>query len=122
MFYDPMISKLLVWAPNRDQAIQRMRRALGETIVRGIKSNTTFLDAILEHPHFVDGHYDTQFIRRELDALLTDTQRDNDVPETLATLCAVIASFEANEALKQQSPSSAATSGGSSSNPWKAFG
>jgi len=60
-FYDPMISKLLAWAPTREQAIERLRRALGEYTVHGITVNVAFLERVLDHPAFRAGEYDTGF-------------------------------------------------------------
>jgi acetyl-CoA carboxylase biotin carboxylase subunit len=60
-FYDPMISKLLAWAPTRDQAIERLKRALGEYTVHGITVNIQFLRQVLDHPSFRSGEYDTGF-------------------------------------------------------------
>ena len=68
--YDPMISKLSVWAPTRPEAIARMRRALGEYVVKGITTNIRYLRAILAHPEFVAGNYDTGFLPRAHSALL----------------------------------------------------
>src|SRR5262249_52981276 len=58
-FYDPLISKLSVWAPTRERAITRMRRALSEYVVTGIRTNLSFHEKLLEHPEFVAGRYDT---------------------------------------------------------------
>jgi acetyl-CoA carboxylase biotin carboxylase subunit len=60
-FYDPMISKLLAWAPTRDQAIERLKHALGEYTVHGITVNIQFLRQVLDHPSFRSGEYDTGF-------------------------------------------------------------
>jgi len=60
-FYDPMISKLLAWAPTRDQALSRLKRALGEYTVHGITVNIHFLEQVLDHPAFRSGEYDTGF-------------------------------------------------------------
>jgi len=60
-FYDPMISKLVAWAPTRPQAIARLLRALGEYTVHGITTNVPFLAAALDHPAFRSGDYDTGF-------------------------------------------------------------
>ena len=57
--YDPMISKVSVWAPSRPEAIARMRRALAEYVVKGITTNIRYLHAILAHPDFIGGNYDT---------------------------------------------------------------
>lgn len=70
-FYDPLISKLCVWAPTRELALARMRRALSEYVVLGIRTNLPFHLALLEHEHFVQGGYDTGFISRHEKALLT---------------------------------------------------
>jgi acetyl-CoA carboxylase biotin carboxylase subunit len=60
-FYDPMISKLVAWAPTREQAIERLIRALGEYTVHGIATNVAYLAAVLDHPAFRSGDYDTGF-------------------------------------------------------------
>jgi acetyl-CoA carboxylase biotin carboxylase subunit len=70
-FYDPLISKLCVWAPTRELAIARMKRALSEYVVGGIRTNLPFHLALLEHAHFVQGGYDTGFIPRNEKTLLT---------------------------------------------------
>jgi acetyl-CoA carboxylase biotin carboxylase subunit len=60
-YYDPMISKLLAWAPTRAQAIDRLRRGLADYHVHGITTNTHYLRAVLDHPTFRSGDYDTSF-------------------------------------------------------------
>ncbi len=60
--YDPLISKLLVWAPTRDQAIARMRRALDEYDVEGIKTTIPFHKAVMESEPFKSGEFDTSFV------------------------------------------------------------
>ncbi len=62
--YDPMISKLCAWADARPAAIDRMRRALGEYHVGGIKTNLAFHRRVMRHPAFLRGDYDTGFIER----------------------------------------------------------
>jgi acetyl-CoA carboxylase biotin carboxylase subunit len=69
-FYDPLISKLSVWAPDRRLAVARMRRALREYVVTGIRTNLAFHQRLLEHGGFVAGDYDTGFIDRHREALL----------------------------------------------------
>jgi acetyl-CoA carboxylase biotin carboxylase subunit len=59
--YDPLVSKLVVWAESRDEAIRRMRRAVGEYRVVGIKTTLPFFGRLLQHPAFVAGDYDTSF-------------------------------------------------------------
>ena len=67
--YDPMVSKLITWGEDRDEALARMRRALDEYAVRGIQTNLAFHRRALRHPAFCAGDYDTGFIERERDAI-----------------------------------------------------
>ena len=69
-FYDPLVSKLCVWAPTRERAVERMRRALSEYVVTGIRTNLAFHEKLFQHPEFIAGEYDTGFIERYKDALL----------------------------------------------------
>ncbi|RJX24554.1 MAG: acetyl-CoA carboxylase biotin carboxylase subunit [Dethiobacter sp.] len=73
-FYDPMISKLIVWGRNRNEAIARMQRALYEYIIFGVKSNIPFHKAVMENERFVKGELGTHFIESET-ALLDDMKR-----------------------------------------------
>ncbi len=65
MFYDPMISKLITWGETRSQAIQSMRRALGQYYIRGVDTNLPFVQAIMNHPRFQGGDISTDFIADE---------------------------------------------------------
>ncbi len=66
VYYDPLIAKLLVWAPTRREAIERMKRALREYTIHGIKTSIPFHLLVMENPQFVAGEYDTTFIDRIL--------------------------------------------------------
>jgi pyruvate carboxylase subunit A len=70
-FYDPMISKLIVWGRQRDEAITRMQRALYEYIIVGPKNNIPFHRAVMENQRFMKGDFGTHFIDQET-ALLAD--------------------------------------------------
>ncbi len=72
--YDPMISKLIVWGRDRNEAIHRMRRALYEYIIAGVKTNIPFHKAVMENPRFVKGELSTHFIGSET-TLLEDMKR-----------------------------------------------
>ncbi len=69
VFYDPMISKLVVWGDDRGKALARMRRALDEYQVRGIATNLPFHRRCVRHASFAEGDYDTGFIARHAAAL-----------------------------------------------------
>jgi propionyl-CoA carboxylase alpha chain len=62
MFYDSMIAKLIVHGKDRNDAIAKMREALNGFVIRGVSSNIPFQAALLAHPKFVAGHFNTGFI------------------------------------------------------------
>ncbi|MDD5605466.1 MAG: acetyl-CoA carboxylase biotin carboxylase subunit [Dehalococcoidales bacterium] len=64
-YYHPMISKLVAWGRNRDEVIIRMRRALYEYIIVGVKTNIILHKAIMENPRFISGDLRTDFIDQE---------------------------------------------------------
>ena len=70
MFYDPMLAKLVVWAEDRDAAIERLERALTELTMTGIKHNVDFLRRCIRQPDFAAGHYDIGFVDKHQDWLL----------------------------------------------------
>lgn len=65
--YDSMIAKLIVTAATREIAIARMRRALAEFTIRGIKTTIPFQLEIINHPDFINGHYDIGWVGRYLE-------------------------------------------------------
>ena len=73
-FYDPMISKLVSWGKDRNEAIERMRRALYEYVIVGVKTNIPFHMAVMENPRYVEGELETGFIDRET-GLFDDIKR-----------------------------------------------
>jgi acetyl-CoA carboxylase biotin carboxylase subunit len=62
IFYDSLISKLVAWAEDRPRAIARMRRALGEYVVGGIKTTVPFFTWLLAQPEFADGRFHTTYL------------------------------------------------------------
>lgn len=73
IFYDPMIAKVITWAPTRHECINKMKRALAEFMLTGVKQNIGLHKKILSHPTFIDGHYTTQFVEKEVDRNTIDT-------------------------------------------------
>lgn len=61
-YYDSMIAKLVVYGKDRDEAICKMRRALGEFIIEGVKTNIDFQFQLINNKNFIDGDYNTRFI------------------------------------------------------------
>jgi acetyl-CoA carboxylase biotin carboxylase subunit len=89
--YDPLISKLCVWADNREHAVARMRRALAEYVVGGIRTNLPFHERLFEHPAFITGEYDTGLIEREKATLLHGSRVATSDQQLLAAAIALAA-------------------------------
>ncbi|HEV7499831.1 MAG TPA: hypothetical protein VGQ33_07505, partial [Vicinamibacteria bacterium] len=62
--YDPLISKLVAWGRDRDEAVQRLRRAVAEYTVLGITTTLPFFARVLRDPEFLAGDLDTGFVER----------------------------------------------------------
>ncbi len=63
-YYDSMVAKLIVWAKNRSEAIHKMQSALGEVIIEGIDTNVDYQYEILNHPDYLSGNIDIEFIEK----------------------------------------------------------
>ena len=114
MEYDPMISKLVAWGENRTQALSRMVRALDEYQLTGVRTNIAFLKAVLRHPEFRAGTYDTHFILKHRDALLESGGAGS---ETEALAAAAVLAWQAD----QTGPAISFTAKMAAS-PWKMAG
>jgi acetyl-CoA carboxylase, biotin carboxylase subunit len=115
--YDPMLSKLIVHAPDRASAIARMRRALDEYFIGGIKSNLPLFRRILEHPDFAAARIDTGFLDRLLAAKAETTVSGNGTAE----IAAVSAALFAASATQKNGQNGARPAQGKSAEPgaWK---
>jgi acetyl-CoA carboxylase biotin carboxylase subunit len=117
-FYDPLVSKLSVWAPDRARAIAKMRRALAEYVVTGIRTNLAFHEKLFAHPEFVAGRYDTGFIGRYRDALMGYAKAgdDHDQRELAAAVAIAAARLERRAGVE----GAAAEERGARLSPWVA--
>ncbi len=77
--YDPMLSKVVAWGPDRATALSRLDRALAGTVVLGVGTNTGFLRALLAHPDVRSGQLDTGLLERSLADLVPDRLPDGAV-------------------------------------------
>jgi propionyl-CoA carboxylase alpha chain len=89
MHYDSMIAKLIVHGRDRSDAIARMREALNGFVIRGISSNVPFQAALLAHPRFVAGDFNTGFIAEQYPKGFTAAAVAHDQPSFLLALAAV---------------------------------
>lgn len=87
-YYDPMISKLIVWGETRAQAILRMRRALEEYRIVGVRTNIPFHQTLMDSHRFMGGQYDTRFVEERFSFQDDQSGSDAEIAAALATLVA----------------------------------
>ncbi len=116
--YDPMVSKLCVWAPTRAMAVQRMRRALEEYVVTGIKTSVPFHLRVMSHPAFVEGEYDTGYIAAHEEALLKPPTLGAKDAKALSIAAAVAQAFRDQDAIGK-APAKSGGSAGPGISPWR---
>ncbi len=88
MYYDSMVAKLIVHAPTRAKAIERMCEALNGFYIRGISHNISFVAAVLRHRRFVSGRFTTGFIAEEYPSGFDAADAPHDDPALLAAIAA----------------------------------
>jgi acetyl-CoA carboxylase biotin carboxylase subunit len=103
-YYDPMIAKLIVWGETRGQAILRMRRALEEYRIVGVRTNIPFHQMMMDSPRFMGGQYDTRFVEERFS--MPVSQHDSgayhpDIAAVFATLVAHTANLRSAEFVKR---------------------
>ena len=116
--YDPLISKLSVWAPDRRAAIARMQRALAEYVVTGIRTNLAFHQNLLAHPEFQAGRYHTGFIAEHTEALCGFAAIPPEDEVTLAAAIAVAVARGERRAASALAGGGAEAAGGGRLSPW----
>ncbi|MFF5207412.1 acetyl/propionyl/methylcrotonyl-CoA carboxylase subunit alpha [Streptosporangium sp. NPDC000396] len=84
--YDPMLSKVIAWGPDRASALRRLDGALAATTVLGVPTNIAFLRALITHPEVVAGDLDTGLVERHLDELISHQGVPSDVLAAAALL------------------------------------
>ncbi|GMV34849.1 MAG: acetyl-CoA carboxylase biotin carboxylase subunit [Chloroflexi bacterium CFX1] len=89
-YYDPMIAKLIVWGETRAQAILRMRRALEEYRIVGVRTNIPFHQTLMDSHRFMGGQFDTRFVeeRFSMNAASEPDEAQMEIAAILATLVA----------------------------------
>ena len=88
--YDPIISKLVAWGKNREEAVARMKRALREYVVTGVKTTIPFHIRVMNNRHFLEGDFDTNFI----DKVFSREESERELPHfEVAVIAAAIQLF-----------------------------
>jgi acetyl-CoA carboxylase biotin carboxylase subunit len=123
VFYDPMVAKLIAWGVDRGEAIDRLRRALSEFVVKGIKTSIPFHQKVLRHPVFLAGRYDTSFVEKHMDGGRGGPGDATEAEEArrVAFMLAAIAAYRRD---KERAARAAAQPAGTADagSAWKEFG
>lgn len=96
IYYDPMLSKVIAWGKNREEAIVRMKRALSEYQICGVTTNISLFKWILNQNEFEDGTFDINFLENKFLPLVPNKWRNSD-SEELINVVAAIAAIMKNE-------------------------
>jgi acetyl-CoA carboxylase biotin carboxylase subunit len=71
-YYDSLLSKVIAWGANREEAIVRMQRAMDECVIGGVKTTLPVLRRILAHPDYRQNNVSTNFVEEQLPALIAE--------------------------------------------------
>jgi acetyl-CoA carboxylase, biotin carboxylase subunit len=88
LYYDPLIAKLTSWGMTRLEAIERLKRALGEFQIAGVTTNIPLLKAICNNLNFIKGNYDINFIEREFTNEIQNSKASSDEVENAVVIIA----------------------------------
>ncbi len=106
IYYDPMLSKLITHGKDRTESIDRMKRAISEFRISGVKTTLAFGDYVMNHPAFVSGDFDTHFVKIHFDPnVLVEAEKDQ------AEIAAQFAAWFVEESKGKQSLSSNGANG-----------
>jgi acetyl-CoA carboxylase biotin carboxylase subunit len=113
--YDPLISKLVAHGRDRNEAVQRMRRAVSEYRVLGIRTTLPFFERALRHPAFVSGAYDTSFVARFLADQKAEEARAAEDPgaHDVALAAAAVQAFRERQATRGEAAGASEVTAGS---------
>ncbi len=120
-FYDPMIAKLIVYGEDRAMAIARMQRALEQSVVFGVKTNTPLLHSIVTHPAFQEGRTHTAFLVEHGLTGQSMQQGNASLPDEVLIAAALYDSASRGER-KGREHGHQSTFGIDAVNPWKTLG
>ncbi len=98
IYYDPMIAKLVTWAPTRTAAIETQVEALDQFVIDGINDNVDFLSALMQHPRYRSGDITTAFIAEEYPDGFDGAPADAQLLSDLAVIAAMVAAISEERA------------------------
>ena len=110
IYYDSMISKLITYGKDREEAISKMIRAIRDYTIVGVKTTLPFADFVMQNKHFVSGNFDTHFIKKHFNAKDLEESREDE---------AHIAALLAKHIVSNHKTSMSISSSESSVSKWK---
>jgi len=113
-YYDSLISKLICWGETRGEALLRMRRALEEYRIMGVKTNIPFHQRLLDSPRFMGGQFDTTFVEQRFS--MTEDGQEELAPEVAAIIATLVAHQRGQQAAQ------VVARGGRDLSNWQLFG
>ena len=121
--YDPMVAKLVIWGADREEAIRRLKRALSEFVVKGIRTSIPFHQRVVRHPVFLQGRYDTGFIDTHMNGGRADPGSESEAvgeARRVAFMLAAIAAYRRDK--ERAGRAEVASSNTGSGSPWRDHG
>ncbi|MCX5407064.1 ATP-grasp domain-containing protein [Streptomyces sp. NBC_00335] len=115
--YDPMLSKVIAYGPDRASALRVLRGALADTVILGVQTNTGFLRRLLAHPDVVSGDLDTGLVERDLSQLLPEG-----VPDEVYAAAALLAGGSFPHPAPSRNPAGGWVDPFDSANGWRLGG
>jgi acetyl-CoA carboxylase biotin carboxylase subunit len=115
IYYDPLISKLITWGSDRPEAIERMKRALKEYVIKGIKTTIPFHERVMENPDFRAGRIDTTFIDTKF---VKDESAREQIHREIAVISAAVYTYHK----EKETMIPKAANGAPAESPWKLWG
>jgi acetyl/propionyl-CoA carboxylase alpha subunit len=128
LYYDSLLAKLICWGEDRAEAMARLRRALDEYVIAGVRTTVPFARWLLDQPRFAAGDFSTNFIAETWDAdeaarqLAANSGDGGDIPlEEIAALAASLAAQDEGEAAASRKHLAGEQASGDGSR-WRALG
>ena len=101
LYYDPLIAKLVSWGKSRDEAIERLKRALAEFQIAGVTTNIPLLKAVCENYFFKKGEFDINFVEKEFaDGLQSKTASSEEIENAVAIISALLKARSSSAEIK----------------------
>jgi acetyl-CoA carboxylase, biotin carboxylase subunit len=90
LYYDPLIAKLTAWGKSRSEALERLKRALGEFQIAGVSTNISLLKTICNNDNFIKGNYDINFLEKEFTEIQNNSMNSEEIENAVAIISSLL--------------------------------